>query len=140
MLFLTRWFGVTGSDAERSSAREKVEIDEIIERSLLMQSNAAAKQKRALGRGTHVKGVSVRAQFEVFDVTVGRDRELAARLAKGMFAKPSIYPAIVRFGNADPNKNSDFKADVRSLSFSVDLTLNGTASANVDRQDFSMQN
>src|SRR5216683_2428874 len=125
MLFLTRWFGVTGSDAERSSAREKVEIDEIIERSLLMQSNAAAKQKRALGRGTHVKGVSVRAQFEVFDVTVGRDRELAARLAKGMFAKPSIYPAIVRFGNADPNKNSDFNPDVRlwSLPFKDKLRL-----------------
>ncbi len=142
MLFLTRWFGVTGSDAERSSAREKVEIDEIIERSLLMQSNAAAKQKRALGRGTHVKGVSVRAQFEVFDVTVGRDRELAARLAKGMFAKPSIYPAIVRFGNADPNKNSDFKPDVRSLSFSVDLTCGGAVvpHSSVGRQDFSMQN
>ena len=142
MLFLTRWFGVTGSDAERSSAREKVEIDEIIERSLLMQSNAAAKQKRALGRGTHVKGVSVRAQFEAFDVTAGRDRELATRLAKGMFAKPGVYPATVRFGNADPNKNSDFKADVRSLSFSVDLTLGGAvvSDANVGRQDFSMQN
>jgi hypothetical protein len=48
----------------------------------------------------------------------------------------------VRFGNADPSKNSDFKADVRSLSFSVDLTRNGTLLpvTPVDRQDFSMQN
>jgi hypothetical protein len=48
----------------------------------------------------------------------------------------------VRFGNADPKKNSDFKADVRSLSFSVDLTREGTVAqgANVGRQDFSMQN
>ena len=78
----------------------------------------------------------------MFDVTVGRDRGLAARLAKGMFAKPGVYPAIVRFANADPNKNSDFKADVRSLSFSVDLTRDGTAvpGANVGRQDFSLQN
>jgi hypothetical protein len=142
MLFLTRWFGVTGSDAERNLAREKAEIEEITERSLIMQANAAAKQHRPLGRGTHAKGVCARAQFEVFDVTAGRDRGLAMRLAKGMFAKPGAYPAIVRFGNADPSKNSDFKADVRSLSFSVDLTRNGTAvpGMNVDRQDFSMQN
>jgi hypothetical protein len=142
MLFLTKWFGVTGSDAERSLAREQSDIGEIVERSLLLQANAAAKQRRPLGRGTHAKGVCALAQFEVFDVTVGRDRGLAARLAKGLFAKPGVYPAIVRFANADPNKNSDFKADVRSLSFSVDLTWDGTAAseANAGRQDFSLQN
>jgi hypothetical protein len=142
MLFVTRWFGVTGSDVERSLAREKAEIEEIVEKSLLMQVKAAAQQRRPLGRGTHVKGVCARAQFEVLDVTAGRDLTLAARLAKGMFAKPGVYPAIVRFANADPNKNSDFKADVRSLSFSVDLTRDGTVApvANVGRQDFSLQN
>jgi hypothetical protein len=142
MLFLTRWFGVTGSDSERDLVREKSEIEQIMEKSLLMQANAAAKQHRPLGRGTHVKGVCARAQFEVFDVTAGRDPGLAMRLAKGMFAKPGIYLAIVRFGNADPNKNSDFKADVRSLSFSVDLNGGGAAvsDANSGRQDFSMQN
>ena len=142
MLFLTRWFGVTGSDAERDLTREHSDIEEIMERSLLLQSNAAAKQHRPLGRGTHAKGVCARAQFEVFDVTVGRDPQLAARLAKGMFARAGVYPAIVRFGNADPSKNSDFKADVRSLSFSVDLPRNGAVvpEAHVDRQDFSMQN
>jgi hypothetical protein len=140
MLFLTRWFGVTGSDADRNLAREHSDIEQITEKSLLLQSQAAAKQQRQLARGTHAKGVCTRAQFEVLDVTAGREPGLAARLAQGMFAKPGVYPAIVRFGNADPSKNSDFKADVRSLSFSVDLTLNGTTSANVDRQDFSMQN
>ena len=35
---------------------------------------------------------------------------------------PGVYPAVVRFANADPKVNSDFKADVRSMSFSVDLT------------------
>jgi hypothetical protein len=142
MLFLTRWFGVTGSDAERRLAQEQTVIEEIIDRSLLLQANAAAKQHRPLGRGTHVKGVCARAQFEVFDVTAGRDRGLAARLAKGMFARPGLYPALVRFANADPNKNSDFKADVRSLSFSVELTPEGSPvpGANVGRQDFSMQN
>jgi len=142
MLFITRWFGVTGSDADRDLTREQSDIEQIMERSLLMQANAAAKQHRPLARGTHAKGVCARAEFEVFNVTVGRDPGLAARLAKGIFAKPGVYPAIVRFGNSDPSKNSDFKADVRSLSFSVDLTRNGTTvpDANVGRQDFSMQN
>jgi hypothetical protein len=142
MLFLTRWFGVTGSEAERSIAQEQSVIEEIIERSLLLQAKTAAKQHRPIGRGTHVKGVCVRGQFEVFDLTAGRDPGLAGRLARGMFARPGVYPATVRFANADPNKNSDFKADVRSLSFSVELTREaaGAADASVGRQDFSMQN
>jgi hypothetical protein len=133
---------VTGSDTERSLAREQSDNEEIVERILLMQANAAAQQHRPLGRGTHAKGVCARAQFKVFDVTVGRDRGLAVRLARGIFARPGIYPAIVRFANSDPNINSDFKADVRSMSFSLDLTRDGTAApdANIGRQDFSLQN
>ena len=142
MLFLTRLFGVTGSDAERNLGAEQAYTEEIVERILLMQANAAAEQHRPLRRGTHAKGVCLRAQFEVFDATVGRDRALAARLARGIFATPGIYPATVRFANSDPQVNSDFKADVRSLSFFVDLTRNGTAgpTVGVERQDFSLQN
>jgi hypothetical protein len=142
MLFLTKLFGVTGSDADRDLSREQADIEAIKERSLSMQANSAAKQHRPLGRGTHVKGVCVRAQFEVFDVAEGRDPALAARLAKGIFAKPGIYPATVRFGNADPNKNSDFKPDVRSLSFSVELNSDVAtiSDGRVRRQDFSLQN
>jgi hypothetical protein len=142
MVFLTRWFGVTESDADRNPAREKADIEAIVEKSLLMQANAAAKQQRALFRGTHAKGVCARAQFEVFGVTVRREPALAARLAKGMFAKPGVYPAVVRFANADANVNSDFKPDVRSLSFSVDLARDGIvpSDARPCRQDFSMQN
>ena len=142
MLFITRWFGVTGCDADRDLAREQSDIEGITESVLLMQANAAAKQHRPLARGTHAKGVSVRAEFEVFDVTIGRDAGLAARLAKGMFATPGVYPAVVRFGNSDSKKSSDFKGDIRSLAFSVDLTRGGTAvsEAHTGRQDFSMQN
>ena len=138
MVFLTRWFGVTESDADRNPAREQADIAAITEKSLLMQTNAAAKQRRSLCRGTHASGVCARAQFEIFDVNVGRAPELAAQLAKGIFGKPGTYPAVVRFANADPNINSDFKPDVRSLSFSVDLTQGDPAGAS--RQDFSMQN
>jgi hypothetical protein len=142
MLFLTQWFGVTGSDAERSPARAQSDIKEITERVPLMQANAAARQRQPLRRGTHAKGICARAEFEIFDVTVGRDPKLAMRLAKGIFATPGVYPAIVRFGNSDPKANSDFKADVRCLSFSVDLTRNGTVApdTNGGRQDFSLQN
>jgi len=142
MLLVTKWFGVTGSDAERNLAREKSELEEIVEKSLLLQRNAAAQQHRPLCRGTHAKGVCARAEFEVLDVAAGRDPVLAARLAKGIFRKPGVYPAILRFGNADPKVNSDFKPDVRSLSFSVDLTRGATVApgATIGRQDFSLQN
>src|SRR6267154_839795 len=96
-MVLTRWFGVTESDADRCVAREKSDIEEITERSLLMQSNAATKQHRSLCRGTHASGVCVRAQFEVYDVTAGRTPQQAARLAKGIFAKLCKYPSVVPF-------------------------------------------
>jgi catalase len=137
MLFLTSWFGVTASDAERNLTREKSAIEEISQKSLLMQASAAAQQHRRLCRGTHAKGVCARAQFEVLDVAIGRDPTLAARLAKGFASTPGNYPAVVRFANADPRINSDFKPDVRSLPFSVGLSRNGSR---VCPQDFSMQN
>jgi hypothetical protein len=115
-------------------------VEQIVEKVLQLQAKAAAEQRRALGRGTHVKGTAARASFEVYDVKAGRDLGLAARLAKGIFAAPGIYPAIVRFANADPKINSDFKADVRSLSFAVDLTQDGACAPAVARQDFSLQN
>jgi hypothetical protein len=142
MVFLTRWFGVTESDADRNPVREKADIELIVEKSLLMQANAAAQQHRPLCRGTHAKGVCARAQFEVFDATVGHEPVLATRLAKGVFSKPGVYPAVVRFANADPTIRSDFKPDVRSLSFAVNLAGDGANASypNVARQDFSMQN
>jgi hypothetical protein len=142
MLFLTRMFGVTSSDAERDLGSESACIEAIVEKVLLLQANSASQQHRPLGRGTHVKGTCARAQFEVYDVKAGRDPILAARLAKGIFATPGVYPAVVRFANADPKVNSDFKADVRSLSFSVELTRDGApvSGAKVGRQDFSLQN
>ncbi len=93
---LTRWFGVTESDADRCPAREQSDIEAITEKSLLMQSDAAARQRRSLCRGTHASGVCVRAEFEVFDVASGRPPKLAARLAKGIFARPGVYQAVAR--------------------------------------------
>jgi hypothetical protein len=131
MLFLTKWFGVTDGEAERNLTAEPAIIGEIVERVLAVQTDAAARQRRPPARGTHAKGVCARAQFEVLDLTV-RHSDVVARLAQGIYAKPAIYPAIVRFANSDPQMNSDFKADVRSLSFFVEP-------AQGVRQDYSMQ-
>jgi hypothetical protein len=142
MLFLTRYFGITRNDSERILGAEQALHEEIVEKVLLLQANSAAKAHCPLSRGTHAKGVTARAEFEVLDLTVGCTGLMADRLAQGMFATPGKYPAIARFANSDPNTNSDFKADVRALSFSVDLTRSGTAvpPVKVDRQDFSLQN
>jgi hypothetical protein len=102
MLFPTGWFGITDSDAERNLDAEPAIIEEIVDRILAMQTSVAAQQHRPLSRGTHAKGVCARAQFEVLDVTAGRDPELAARLAQGIYAKPGIYSAIVRFCEFGP--------------------------------------
>jgi hypothetical protein len=138
---LSRWFGVTESDDERYFEAEQAYAEEIVKHVLAMQANAATAQHRPLCRGTHAKGSCVLAELEVFGAVEGRDRALSARLAKGIFAAPGIYPAIVRFGNSDPKVNADRRGDIRSLSFSVDLTRGGAAVSGfgVDRQDFSMQ-
>ena len=98
---------------------------------------------RRLSRGTHAKGICVRAQFEVLDLrrTLG-DPALAARLARSIFARPGIYPATVRFANADGGHRPDKVRDVRALSFSVDVPAGRCpdrgVSPEVSRVDFSM--
>ncbi len=93
--------------------------------------------KRPLSRGTHAKGICVRAEFEVFDLgrTI-RDPGLASRLGKGAFARPGVYPAIVRFANADGGHRPDKVRDVRAMSFAVDFSAAGMPG--VPRVDFSM--
>jgi hypothetical protein len=138
---LSKWFGVTTSDAERYLDAEKNYAEEICTHVLNMQADSATAQHRALCRGTHAKGICARATFEVLDVTAGRDAAAGARLAKGVFAKPGLYPATVRFANSDAHVRADRKGDIRSLSFSIDLTRDGTETTafGVERQDFSMQ-
>jgi len=127
-------------DFERKLPTETADIAAIVQGILALQASYAREQKRPLARGTHAKGICARAEFEVFDLfkTV-RDRALAARLARGLFAKPGIYPATVRFANAESHVFADGKPDVRAMSFSVQVppeVLGPTAT----RQDYSMNN
>ena len=126
------------AELERKSPTEDADIHEIVSGILTLQARAAASSKRPLARGTHAKGVAVHAEFEVLDVarTMG-DQQLAVRLASGIFATPGVYPAIVRFANADTRHYPDTRADVRALSFSITVPPNATA-AGVTRLDFSM--
>ena len=50
------------------SATEEADRAAIVHGILAIQAALAAKQRRPLGRGTHTKGVCVRAQFEIFDL------------------------------------------------------------------------
>jgi catalase len=109
-------------DFEQKLPTEEQDTADIVAGILAAQARFARKQKRPLGRGTHTKGVCVRATLEIFDVakTAG-DPALAARLARGLFAKPGKYPATVRFANAASAVYADSKRDVRALSFAVEL-------------------
>jgi hypothetical protein len=125
---------------EWSPATEDAEITEIVGGFLALQARTAVEENRPLRRATHAKGVCARAIFEVLDLAKGDDSALAARLARGIYAKPGCYAATVRFSNSDPNVNVDWKPDVRALSFSVELPSSTAAErAGCARQDYSLQ-
>ena len=119
-------------------AAEEAEIAAIIRGVLAVQARTAAEENRPLRRATHAKGVCVRAVFEVLGIAQGRDPVLAARLARGIYAKPGCYPATVRFANGDSGMHSDWKPDVRTLSFCVELDPSANG-AQIARQDYSLQ-
>ena len=62
-----------------------------------------------------------------------------ARLARGLFAKPGVYPAIVRFANGESHVYPDSKPDVRALSFSIQVPP-GIVGPDATRLDYSMNN
>ena len=123
---------------ERKLPTEEIDAADIVRGILKVQAAFAAAQKRPLGRGTHTKGICARATFEVFDLArkIG-DHTLAPRLAHGIYAKPGIYPATVRFANAASTILSDRNPDLRAMSFSVELPPE--LAANSPYQDFSLQ-
>jgi len=134
---VANWFMPHGEDAR---ATEDHDIATITQNILTIQQRFAAEQNRPVARGTHAKGTCVRGEFEVFDVFgVVPDRALAARLARGIFAKPGVYPAVVRFANADSHIFPDRQKDVRACSFSIELPP-GVAGPDDSRRDFSMNN
>lgn len=120
---------------------EPAKTDAIVAGFVALQARNAAEQGRGLRRGTHAKGVCARACFEVLDLAHEHPPALARRLAWGLCARPGVYPARLRFANADPNVNSDWQPDVRSLSLAVDLGVPSRAGALDEpaRQDYSMQ-
>ena len=131
---------LTGQSPAQDVAGLEADIAEIVQGFLALQARSAGREGR-LRRGTHAKGVCARAEFKVLDVAAGRDPALAARLARGIFARPGIYAATVRFSNSDPKVKADLKPDVRALSFAVELPPGAAADAGSSstRQDFSLQ-
>jgi len=116
------------------------EVADIVSGFLAQQARTASDQQRPRRRGTHAKGICVRAIFEVPDLSTMFDGVLARRLARGVFAKPGTYEAIVRFANSDPTVNSDWQPDVRGLSFSIESApLPGSPDVRRHRHDWSLQ-
>jgi hypothetical protein len=135
MAFVTQDLDAAG--LERKSPTEAADIAEIVNGILAVQAQNASSGKRPLSRGTHAKGLCVRAVFEVLDVKqMPGDLALAQRLACGIFAVPGRYPAVVRFANADGGHRQDRWPDVRAMSFSIDLSSG--VLPGVTRLDFSM--
>ena len=127
---------VPPSRFERPSSTEAADIGEIVRGILAIQAQAASATKRPLSRGTHAKGICVRAEFEVYDIRRTLGNPLAERLATGILAVPGIYAATVRFANADGGHRPDRARDVRAMSFSIEVppgVLPG-----VSRLDYSM--
>ncbi|HUX44134.1 MAG TPA: di-heme-cytochrome C peroxidase [Terracidiphilus sp.] len=123
---------------ERKLPTEEVEAADIVRGILKVQAAFAKAQNRPLGRGTHTKGICARATFEVFDLErkIG-DHTLVTRLAQGIYAKPGVYPATIRFANAASTVYPDRQPDLRAMSFSVELP--GGAPGSPQFQDFSLQ-
>ena len=120
----------------QDAATRDAEIDAIARGFLALQARAAAAQCRPLARGTHAKGICLRAVLEVLDVRAGRGAALGARLATGIYSRPGRYPATVRFANSDPYVKADSVTDVRGASFAVELP---SSAGGPPRQDFSLQ-
>ncbi len=136
-LVVGSWFPPRGEAARATEAADTALLTRNI---LTMQRTYAAAQNRPLARGTHAKGMCVRGEFEVFDVSQTiPDRALASRLAHGLFAKPGVYKATVRFANAQSYILPDPKKDVRACSVAVEVPA-GVLGPYAMRQDFSMNN
>ncbi len=123
---------------EQKSPNEEIEAAEIVRGILKVQAQFAAAQNRPLGRATHTKGVCARAIFEVFDISQRfTEQSLVKQLARGVFAKPGVYPATIRFANAASTIYADRKPDLRAMSFSV--ALPPEVGGNNGFQDYSLQ-
>ena len=126
---------------ERRPVTEDQEIAEIVRGFHAVQLRTAVEENRPMRRGTHAKGVCVGAVFDVLDAPERRDPALGSRLARGHYARPGSYPAIVRFANSDPRVNTDWEPDVRGMSFSVNFGSLGLLdrAGHAGRQDYSLQ-
>lgn len=127
-------------ELERPAPSEAADIEEIVRGIQAVQAQAAEKGHRPLARGTHTKGTALGGELEVLDVVgTAKDPGLARRLARGIFARPGKYPAVIRFANAASTHAQDRKRDVRALSFSIEVPPDATADG-ATRLDFAMNN
>lgn len=140
LLFLVLSLGAGATEInprfERLLDTETQDIEYIKEGISFLQS-AETKRSGEVLRGTHAKGICVRGEFEVFDLSQSSlPKDVAAKLSRGMFSQKGNYNTIVRFANADGKVASDQEPDVRAVSLAVDVPP--ALSNPQGRMDFAM--
>lgn len=119
------------------SPEEEAELTRVVDGFLAMQARTATEENRGLRRAVHAKGVCLRGSFEVLQADAGRAPEVARRLARGVFVRPCVLPAIVRFSNSSSGLDRDALGDVRGMAIRIEYATSlGTP---VTLQDFSLQ-
>lgn len=129
----TRGVASVNEQFEQRLQDEDIYVERIRDGMLYLQQQA--KKDGKLLRGTHAKGVCVKANFTISDLA-DLPEDVARRLKKGIFSAPGKYAAQVRFANADGKILSDQDPDVRAVSFSVKMP--SALSNPQEKMDFSM--
>ncbi len=123
---------------ERKLENEEEIISTVRDGILFIQGGHAKESGKVL-RGTHAKGICVKGNMEIADLSrAGISSEIAGRLREGLFSVPGSYPALVRFANADGKAQDDKLPDVRAVSFS--LKVPEALSNPQGLMDFAMNN
>ena len=119
---------------ERKSPTEAADIDEIVRGMLAIQAQAAAGGKRPLSRGTHAKGICVRAEFEVLDLRQVARRSRARRASGAGHLRRARHLSRHRaLRQCRRRASSGPLADVRAMSFSIDVTAGGSPGSDAPR-------
>lgn len=119
--------------SEGDSETECEMVRTLIKRFEILESTVAKASGGKRVRGTHAKGLCLNGTFTAnYSQDLTQEKVDTLRQAS-VFANSVRRPAVIRFANGASKTDADYKADVRALSFKVDL-------GNGRTQDFSFNN
>ena len=123
-------YSVQVEDVPADEERDIARIGEIVQQTIQIHREKTG----AVTRDVHAKGIGcARGSLRVRE-------ELSGELAQGMFARPGVYGAVVRFSNAAPWLQSDILPDARGVAIQVEQVPGDKLDAAVATQDFLLVN